>query len=356
MRLTRNVLVGAFLIGGIILFGAGLFLIGSQNKLFSHTFTAFAYFANVNGLISGAQVHVSGLDAGSVSDIDVPQSQNSKYRVKMNIQNKFRNLVRQSSVASIASQGMVGDEFIEIDPGQTETAACSENCTIRSVEPFTLNDLLKQGKGMMQTLDSTVARFGDVANHADQTISTFNARGQGGETGPQHLAQTVVDAQRAANNVAEDTEALKHNFFLRGFFKKRGFYSLGQMTAEQYRKSDFVKEKKSERVWVPADQLFRNQHGKEELTEAGRKALDEAMAKFVPLLPNKPLMVEGYASQGEPAEQYRKSEERATLVRDYLMMRFQLKPENTGAMPLSSSPPDQTGRSMWDGVSLVMLT
>ena len=126
--------------------------------------------------------------------------------------------------------------------------------------------------------------------------------------------------------------------------------------AEQYRKSDFVKEKKSKRVWLAADKLFTDAHGKEELTEEGKKALDMAMSDFTSYLPNKPLMVEGYADRGSPAEEYRKSEQRAELVRDYLASRFQLKPQYTGTMPLSDSPPEQSGQSNWDGVSLVILT
>jgi hypothetical protein len=37
MQLTRNILVGAFVLGGVILFGVGLFLIGNQTQLFSHS-------------------------------------------------------------------------------------------------------------------------------------------------------------------------------------------------------------------------------------------------------------------------------------------------------------------------------
>ena len=356
MKPTHSILVGAFLIGGVVLFGVGLFMIGSQNNLFSHTFEAYAYFSKMNGLTSGAQVQVFGFNAGSVSRVEIPKSSGSKFRLTLKIDQKFRPLVHDTSVASIQSQGMVGDEFVEIDPGGKQGSVCRDGCTIQSKEPMSMSDLMQEGKGVMEALQSTLTPAGLVAKNANLALETFDARGKAGESGAEAVKQTTVAAQRAVTNVAEDADALKHNLFLRGFFKRRGFYDLEEMSAEQYRKSDFVKEKKSKRVWLAADKLFTRSHGTEELSEQGRRELDRAMSDFVSYLPNKPLMVEGYADHGTPAEEYRESQERATLVREYLISRFKLKPENTGAMPLGDLPPEQADKQSWDGISLVLLT
>jgi hypothetical protein len=356
MKPKHSIIVGAFLIGGVVLFGVGLFMIGSHNNLFAHTFRVYTWFSKLNGLATDAQVHVSGYNAGTVSDISIPKEAGGKFRVALKVDQKFRPLIHEGSVASIESQGMVGDEFIEIDTGDPQSAACSQNCTIQSKEATSMSDLMQEGKGMMDALQSTIQKAGSVAQNANRALATFNSQGKAGESGPEGLKQTVLDAQRAATNVAEDADALKHNFFLRGFFKRRGFYDLGEMTADQYRKSDFVKEKKSMRVWLPADKLFTNSHGREELSAEGRRQLDMAMSEFVQFLPNKPLMVEGYSTRGAPSEEYLKSEQRANLVREYLVNRFQLKPQNTGAMPLNDSPPEKTGKEKWDGISLVVLT
>jgi hypothetical protein len=356
VKAKHSIAVGAFLIGGLVLFGVGLFMIGNENNLFAHTFKIYAWFSKMSGLAADAQVHVSGFDAGTVSGILIPQQPNGKFRVTLKIGDKFKPLIREGSVASIQSQGMVGDEFIDIDPGDPASPACKAGCTIQSKETTSMSDLMQEGKGVMDALKSTLHSAGDVAQNANRALSTFNSRAKTGESGAEGLKQTVLDAQRAANNFAEDADALKHNFFLRGFFKRRGFYDLAEMSADQYRKSDFVKEKKTRRVWLPAEELFSNAHGREELTAEGRRHLDEAMSQFVSYLPNKPVMVEGYSSHGAPSEKYLKSDQRATMVRQYLMERFQLKPQNTGAMPLTDTPPEKTGKESWDGISLVVLT
>jgi phospholipid/cholesterol/gamma-HCH transport system substrate-binding protein len=51
-----------------------------------------------------------------------------------------------------------------------------------------------------------------------------------GQDGATNLRQALSGLNRSTTNVAEDTEALKHNFLLRGFFKRRGFYNLDEIT------------------------------------------------------------------------------------------------------------------------------
>lgn len=355
MKAKHSIIVGAFLIGGVVLFGVGLFMIGSQNNLFAHSFDVYAWFPKMSGLTTSDQVEVAGYNAGTVSDIRLPQQPDGRFRVTLKIDDKFKGLVRQNSVATIQSQGMVGNQFVEIDGGDPNSPACKNDCTIQSKPTTSMSDLMQEGQGVMEALQSTLHSAGAVARNANQALSTFNAQGKAEESGAQGLKETVLNAQQAAANFAQDADALKHNFFLRGFFKHRGFYDMATMTPDQYRKSDFVKEKKSVRVWLPANQLLTASGGREELSAEGRLRLDEAMSQFVPYLPNEPLMVEGYSSHGSASEEYLKSDERATLVRDYLVKKFQLKPDYAGAMPLSDSPPEKSGKQSWDGIALVGL-
>jgi phospholipid/cholesterol/gamma-HCH transport system substrate-binding protein len=69
---TRLAAVGAFVVGGILLFAVGLFLIGSRRMLFSDTFEVYAEFSQIAALDNGAKVRVSGMDAGEVESIRVP--------------------------------------------------------------------------------------------------------------------------------------------------------------------------------------------------------------------------------------------------------------------------------------------
>jgi phospholipid/cholesterol/gamma-HCH transport system substrate-binding protein len=157
-------------------------------------------------------------------------------------------------------------------------------------------------------------------------------------------------------NLADDTEAVKHNFLLRGFFHDRGYYNLGELSPAEYRSSKFVTSKKAKRVWLDGTELFaKSPKGVESLSEKGRAELDKAMSAFVPNLPNSPIMVEGYADRGSPDEEFRESQQRAAVVQDYLEARFQLNPKLVGRIPLGDSPPESSGKKDWNGISLVLL-
>ena len=63
---TSNVSIGLFVIGGLLLFGVGMFLIGDQQQLFTHHSEYYSDFINLAGLTKGAKVRVAGMDAGAV--------------------------------------------------------------------------------------------------------------------------------------------------------------------------------------------------------------------------------------------------------------------------------------------------
>ncbi len=348
--------VGAFLIGGTLLFGVGLFMIGSRQKIFSRGFHVYSDFESVSGLETGANVRVAGLEAGEVEEIQVPSQTSSSFRVKLRLTDKVHPLVRQDSVALIQTEGLVGDKFLEISKGSSQAAECKDGGTIPSKEPFDFADLMQDARNLFQTTGTTLESAGHVADHMDQALSTFLTPQSDGKNGAVHLNETVASAQRAMTNLADDTEAMKHNFFLRGFFKKRGFYDLSNLTPDQYRDSKFVKDHSAMRVWLSSGQVFSSPaQSTEELSAKGRKEVDQAMAAFVPDLPNRPIVVEGYSEHGSADERFRLSQQYARTVQHYLKARFKLAENMVGAIPLGDTPPKSTGKQQWDGVSLVLL-
>src|SRR4029079_15284513 len=129
--LSQKASVGAFLLGGIVLFGAGLFLIGSRQKVFTRGFHVYSDFTSVSGLEAGANVRVSGLQAGEVEEIQVPSNASSFFRVKLRLTEKVHPLVRQDSLAVIQTEGLVGDKYLEIDKGSDQAAECKDGGTIQ---------------------------------------------------------------------------------------------------------------------------------------------------------------------------------------------------------------------------------
>ncbi|MGQ9636004.1 MAG: hypothetical protein ACUVXB_17410 [Bryobacteraceae bacterium] len=60
MTSSRKILVGAFVLGGFLLFALGLFWIGDRRLLFSESLELETEFAHLSGLKVGSKVMVSG--------------------------------------------------------------------------------------------------------------------------------------------------------------------------------------------------------------------------------------------------------------------------------------------------------
>ena len=100
-----------------------------------------------------------------------------------------------------------------------------------------------------------------------------------GENGPikgltGDVQQTLHSARDAMTDLAETTEALKRNFFFRGFFNRRGYFDLDDVSVAQYRQGALeTEDRRVLRIWLGADVLFeRDANGDERLSDGGPRA------------------------------------------------------------------------------------
>jgi len=219
-----------------------------------------------------------------------------------------------------------------------------------------------QQRQLPQKLDDTVAQIRSASARADETLeqlhqSLSEALGPDteGVTAGRNISEALTSVNIATGNMAEDTEALKHNFFFRGFFNRRGYYSLSNLSPSEYRRSELFGSTRSPRAWLQAGILFQQApHGTEELSTDGKHAIDAAVASFGDSIFKYPIVIEGYSDTPEPADALSCSYARAQLVRSYLEARYPFAAKNVGVMPLSETPPPQLGHDHWSGVSILV--
>jgi outer membrane protein OmpA-like peptidoglycan-associated protein len=108
------------------------------------------------------------------------------------------------------------------------------------------------------------------------------------------------------------------------------------------------------RIWLASAVLFEEGPGGEVLTADGRSRVDSAMTTYLRHVPANPIVVEGYATEGTLGDRYRLSRQRAGIVREYLMGRYGLMPQNTGYIALGSDAQGSPSGKEWDGVSLTL--
>jgi len=219
-----------------------------------------------------------------------------------------------------------------------------------------------QRRQFPQKIADTLTQFHSASTQANEAISEIHqslAQALGpdayGVTAGQNISQALGNVNVATGNMAEDTEALKHNFFLRGFFNHRGYYTLSSLSPEEYRHSKLLANNRSPRVWLGSDALFQQgPHGGEELSDRGKHAIDAAVVSSGDSIFAHPVVIEGYADAGTPADALALSYARAQIVRNYLEARYPFAATNLGLIPLSATPPPRVGHDRWSGVCILV--
>jgi len=128
--------LGVFIVGTILILSAGIFLIGGKEFLFSSTYSLRADFKNVGGLADGAQVRVGGIPEGTVKHIALPKRPGDQVTVEMNLQHATQNVLKKDSVATIKSEGLLGDKYVEISFGSDQAGRLKNGDTIPSAPPI----------------------------------------------------------------------------------------------------------------------------------------------------------------------------------------------------------------------------
>lgn len=233
--MSQNLRVGIFIIVTLAILSVAVFLIGSRESMFSSSYKVRADFDNVSGLNEGADVRVGGLRKGSVKNIQLPKEPKGKVVVLMDLSKDTHSIIRADSVASIKSEGLLGDKFVEISFGSTESSELKSGQTISSQPPLDVSDLFAKANGLLGTAQASLENIQSATANIDQITNKVNG-GQG--TVGALINDKTIYTKAAASVTAldEDMEALKHNFLLRGFFNKRGYVDSDQLKQHEISK------------------------------------------------------------------------------------------------------------------------
>jgi phospholipid/cholesterol/gamma-HCH transport system substrate-binding protein len=118
MALSREIKVGVFVLLGLVLSGAVVFLIGDQRNMFARKIDYTSTFNDVQGLAAGAPVRMNGINVGSVSSVGHSEDLGDpRIHVELWIVRYEALRLRTDARARVVNKGLLGDKMLEIDPG-----------------------------------------------------------------------------------------------------------------------------------------------------------------------------------------------------------------------------------------------
>jgi phospholipid/cholesterol/gamma-HCH transport system substrate-binding protein len=244
--MTRAARLGAFLIVGLTILVSGIFIIGGKQYMFTPTYRLRAQFGSVVGLDPGAEVRVGGVHSGSVRSVELPSKPTDQITVWMDLDRSSHNIIKQDSVATIETEGLLGNEYVAISFGSADGANVADGGTIGSEPPLEISALIRKTD---RILDSSQAAIKNVT-FATANLSSITAKineGQGTvgalindkkiysqlDQTTIGLRDTVIKAQAGVADFQENMEALKKSFLVRGYFKNRGYEDSSELAKNE---------------------------------------------------------------------------------------------------------------------------
>ncbi|QED36585.1 MCE family protein [Antarcticibacterium arcticum] len=226
---SRNVLLGIFVITGMIIFVAGVYFIGARQNLFGNTTRIHSVFKNVNGLQLGNNVRYSGVNVGTVKGITILND--TAILVDMVIDDKAIALIRKNSQATTGSDGLVGSMIINIIPGNdgstqfvkagdtipsiskiatadmlTTLNITNENAALLTADLLKITTAINKGEGVLGGLIKDDAMYTDFK----QSIANLNQTSRAALTSVNRLNKILAEVnykESAAHVLLSDTVA-----------------------------------------------------------------------------------------------------------------------------------------------------
>ena len=326
----RAARLGAFIVITLSILVVGVFIIGGKQYLFSSTYQLKAQFDNVVGLDAGADVRVGGVHSGTVRYIVLPHKPGERVTVVMDVGKSTHEIIKQDSVATIETEGLLGNQFLAISFGSSGSHEVRDGDLIASQPPLEMSDLLQKTSVILDSSQQAILNASKAAANLD-SISLKIDRGQGTagalvndkalyanlEQTSGAMRDTMVHAEAGVTDFQENMEAMKHNFLLKGYFKSRGYEDSAELAKNEIEtlpQSTPMKE-----FAYPAKQLFDKRDSaklknQKSLTPGGEFLANNKFAFAV--------VVVSAGMEGDAKKDLVLTQARAMVVREYLVENF----------------------------------
>ena len=150
-------------VGMLILTAAGLltaFIVVMGGINFQPAYSIFVDFDNPGGLQTGAPVKIAGVKVGKIKEIAFRGGavkngvREPLVRLRIEVEKRYEPSVHTNSIFYVTTQGVLGEQFLAIEPGSNDQPVLAENAVVRALDPPRLDMLVAE---MYELLHSTVS-------------------------------------------------------------------------------------------------------------------------------------------------------------------------------------------------------
>lgn len=181
--------LGAFVLIATTFLILGLYFIGSKKNIFHSTINVSASFNNVNGLVPGNNVRFNGINVGTVSKVYA--ASDTAIKVDFTIDKSSTTFITKTAIASIGTDGLLGNKLINISPGKSGAQPVEEGSVLTSLNPVQMDNA-------MRTLVVTNNNLKVITDNLKDVSEKFN-----NDNSLWHLLTDTILAQNVQNAIVK---------------------------------------------------------------------------------------------------------------------------------------------------------
>ena len=161
--------VGIIIIVAFALLGFGILQLGAGEGWFSPSYRLYVRMENTLGLKAGSIVRLAGVEVGNVEDIAFSSDTSDRRLViALKVQDRYRAKIRQDSMVTIRSMGLLGDKYADITVGSPQSAALAPGSVLRETRDTQLSGVISGATTGLEGLNVILAQvrklLGNVAS------------------------------------------------------------------------------------------------------------------------------------------------------------------------------------------------
>src|SRR5436305_7438863 len=155
--------VGFLVFVALAILVATIMSLGGEQKFWERKVRYEMHFARTNGLQVGAPVSLTGVAIGSVVDMRFPSDPAAAYiEVEIGVTSNVAPRLRENSVATIRTYGLLGDRYIELTAGSPDAAPVPPGGLLSSIDPIDYEAVLGQSADIATNTVEVTASLQDV--------------------------------------------------------------------------------------------------------------------------------------------------------------------------------------------------
>lgn len=197
-NVTNEIKVGVMVIASVIV------LLVLFYKMGNFDFTKEGYQVNVSfgfagGIAKNAPVRLLGVEVGKVEKIDLQYGEETKVLLTLWLDEAAQ--LKMDAKAHVSSLGLMGEKYIELNPGSAKTPPLQPGSVIVGEDPFQMETFTKSSGEIIEKLSKALTDIRSLTTNVDGMVTDNR----------DEIQKILVNVECTTDNLKELSGDLKRN-------------------------------------------------------------------------------------------------------------------------------------------------